>query len=562
MNQTSAKKYTYHPMHMHLHAACDHGASMAMHMHNASCLGMRYIWFTDHDTRTGTKKHPVHGFSFDAPSLMKKDPGGFSGFQPINDAITCAVDPQSKQLRLALKAPDSPDWCSSGVFFLSSGTRHTCPLAANVTLQLDLKDFPRDADTRLIFKITLSQRPPELKKAHLLYVLGNPDGLDAPHTQIIKLQPHCGKITLPVSEDVSEDPAIGGRDNAFDTLSILLQARNGAEATAALGDFRIHIEKSYEQVHLALKEAAKKAGANFGITPFVAFEVSGAGEHKNCYTTAVPTIDYQKHGYNVPVWEAVKHIKDHGGIFAINHPFAISVLKRKTFSPAERMQILTKMLAELTANRAYGAHLIEAGFPEGRNGFSLEEYLLLWDMLSSSGLFLSGYGCSDSHRDNTGWFEGNNFAAYIGVCAELRHPIAEEAFVEAMKAGRMYTGDPTKLQGAVAFQTASGHPMGSVFLSAYSDTVPLVFSAENTRPGWEFRLMENGHLLYSQQITEEAFTWHSVLKLGKTTVNFQRAELYDETGRCILLTNPIYLINTDLFAGELPAHRIAKEDMQ
>ena len=44
-------KYKYYPMHMHIHASCDRGASMALDMYNASLLNMNYIWFTDHDTR-------------------------------------------------------------------------------------------------------------------------------------------------------------------------------------------------------------------------------------------------------------------------------------------------------------------------------------------------------------------------------------------------------------------------------------------------------------------------------------------------------------------------------
>lgn len=563
MHKEAIDQYTYYPMHMHLHAACDHGASMAMHMYNANKLGMRYIWFTDHDTRTGVKKQAVNGFSFDGPDLIREEPtGGFHGFKTVDDAIGYKLYPERGVVKLTLQASDAPVWQESGIRFVSNGTRHTSALAAGVTLSIDVEELSVSADSRLIFDVTLSQRPPECEKAHMLYVLGSTEGLEAPHTQVIPLEMRGGRITMPISEDVSEDPAIGGRDNAFDTISILLQARAGAEMAAVLRDFQIHVEKSYEQVHQALKKAAAEAGAHYGITPFVSFEVSDAGEHKNCYCTAVPTIDYQKHNYKVPVWEAVKHIKDHGGIFAINHPFAISVLKRKTFSSTERMQILAKMQAELTANRAYGADLIEVGFPEGRNGFSLDEYVCLWDMLSSAGLFLTGYGCSDSHRDNTGWFEGNNFAAYVGVCSELTHPIAEEAFTEAMKKGRVYTGDPVKLHGTVDFRTVDGHPMGSVFLSDDTQEVPILFSAEKVCPGWQFRLIENGHVVHTEDITEENFTWESVLRVQKTTVNFQRAEIRDETGRCVLLTNPIYLINTELFAGVLPAHRIIKESEQ
>ena len=72
--------------------------------------------------------------------------------------------------------------------------------------------------------------------------------------------------------------------------------------------------------------------------------------------------------------------------------------------------------------------------------------------------------------------------------------------------------------------------------------------------------MENGLEVCTEKITGEEFTHSSLLTLGRTTVNFQRAELWDENGRCILLTNPIYLINTQLFAGELPTPRIVKEE--
>ena len=102
--------------------------------------------------------------------------------------------------------------------------------------------------------------------------------------------------------------------------------------------------------------------------------------------------------------------------------------------------------------------------------------------------------------------------------------------------------------------------MGSVFLSSDRQQVSLRFFAENTCPGWRFRLMENGLEVYSEVLTGGQFVHSSQLCLGSTTVNFRRAELWDENGRCILLTNPIYIINTDLFAGELPADRLVKEE--
>ena len=552
--------FSYHPMHMHIHGSCEDGASMAMHMHNAKELGMRYIWFTDHDSRIGCKEEEIHGFSFD-DALIKEDADGrYRGFRPIDQKICCSVDPQSKQLTMQLNSDGDPCWHGSGISFVSSGNLHTQPLAAGVMLQIDLCSQNISSDSRLIFDVKLSQRPPELCNAHLLYVLGSTEGLAAPHTQVIPLSVRNGQITMAISKDISNTPEIGGCDNAFETISIILQAKNGATVTASFRDFQIFTEREAEQVHQQLKTVAAQVGAQYGITPFVSWELSYAGEHKNCFNTNVPTLNYKDHDYQIPVWDAVRHIRKHGGIFSINHPFAIRPLKRKTFTPLERMQILAKMQAELTANKAYGANLIEVGFPDGRNGFSAEEYLLLWDLLTVSGLFLSSYGCSDSHRDNAGWFDGNNFATYIGVPAELSHPITEEAFTQAMKLGRMYTGDPVKLQGAVDFATTDGHPMGSVFLSSDTESKAILFRAEKTHPGWQFRLIENGLCIHTEQVNSDTFSYHSVLKLGNLSVNFQRAELWDENGRCILLTNPIYLIHTELFAGDIPYDRIPKKD--
>ena len=550
------RHFSYHPMHMHIHGSCEHGASMAMHMYNAQKLGMRYIWFTDHDCRIGSKEEEIHGFSFDGALIKENATGFYHGFQPIDQKICCSVDSQSKQLTMQLTSEGGTLWCGSGVRFVSRGTLHSQPLAAGITLRIDLCDHNISPDSRLIFDIKLSQRPPALCDAHILYVLGSTEGLAAPHTQVIPLSVRNGQITMAISEDISDAPEMGGCDNAFETISIILQAKNGATATASLRDFQITTERSFEQVHEQLKTVAAQVGAQYDITPFVSWELSYAGEHKNCFNSNVPTLNYQDHDYQIPVWDAVRHMREHGGIFSINHPFAIRPLKRKTFTPLERMKILAKMQAELTANKAYGANLIEVGFPEGRNGFSGEEYLLLWDMLTVSGLFLSGYGCSDSHRDNAGWFDGNNFATYIGVPAELSHPIAEEEFTQAMKLGRMYTGDPVKLQGAVDFATTDGHPMGSVFLSCNTESKTIRFYADKTCPGWQFRLIENGLCVYTEQITSNTFSHESILKVGNLSVNFQRAELWDENGRCILVTNPIYLIQTELFAGDIPYDRI------
>ena len=336
--------------------------------------------------------------------------------------------------------------------------------------------------------------------------------------------------------------------------------RNGACLSVALKDFEIKVRKFFEAAHQEQKRLAAKVGNRYGVTPFVSFEISDAGEHKNCFSTCVPTIDYAEQNFQVSNMDAVKHVKKHGGIFAINHPLAIQVLKQQNFSETQRSKTVAKMASCLLANHAYGAHLIEVGFPCGRNGFSLEEYVMLWDLLSMGGLFLCGYGSSDSHRNNDGWFNGNNFATYLAAPQNLPHPIVEEVFTRSMKQGMAYTGNPVKINGEVRFETTDGYQMGTIFKAEESSEVDIELFMEHTEPGWQFRLIENGKTCASVTLDGGTFTTRSVLRTGLTTVSFQRVEVYDETGMCILLTNPIYIVKSDEAAFEIPNCRLAERE--
>nr|MBQ4318356.1 hypothetical protein [Clostridia bacterium] len=68
-------KYTYHAMHMHLHAGNQPGASFESHMYNAAQLSMKYIRFTGHDSRTGPKAVPCDSFDFSRGERVYCDVG-------------------------------------------------------------------------------------------------------------------------------------------------------------------------------------------------------------------------------------------------------------------------------------------------------------------------------------------------------------------------------------------------------------------------------------------------------------------------------------------------------
>ncbi len=146
----------YYPMAMHLHSCHQPGASMESHIYNAKQLGMSYIHFTDHDTRTGRKQVPVTEFDFSRGLLKYEDAkGNYLAWENVGDPICCFEDNALK-----ITAGNKP----AGIRFVSSGKRHTAALLSGITITLGF-DYECDENSRIIFDITLSQRPPEHKEA-------------------------------------------------------------------------------------------------------------------------------------------------------------------------------------------------------------------------------------------------------------------------------------------------------------------------------------------------------------------------------------------------------------
>ena len=552
------KKYKYFAQHMHMHSSYQPGASMEGHMYHAANLGMKYIWFTDHDIRMGRKPFYVDRFDFEDESLFVIEENGRSqGFKLLeeNDESCQAVLTKdtcfsgSQCLKISAHS-DKDEWKGGGVYFWSSGKRHCSSLMAGTSLEIAAM-LKESKNSRVIFDVRLSQRPPENECAHLLYVLGNTEGLKVgAHTAVIPLPAAEGwqKYTLDLSHDVLKQTAleqgVGGLDNAFDTISIIVEARNGV-AEAYFDDLRIHVKEKFEPVRNVQKKVAKEKGEQYGVTPFVATEISIAGPHKNCFTTSVPIIPYDEYDYKVTHEEAIDWVKKYGGIFALNHPFE-KFYKDKITEEKDVEDRVEWLLEEFIQHKAWGATLMEVGYPVGRDAFNLKPHLSLWDKLTEAGIILTGYGSSDNHSNRTGWYEGNNFCNWLGVVSEEAEPVREEAFVEAMKCGRCYMGNPVVLKGDVCFETEDGLPMGSVIMADSPEQCQNIrFYCNKAKSDWKFRLVSNGQVVAEQMLGAESFEYKYVLHSEKP-ISFVRAELYDENGVCIMLTNPIHIWRKDL----------------
>lgn len=542
----------YEPMPMHLHTCHQPGGSMEGHIYNAKQLGMRYVRFTDHDTRVGRKKNQVKSFDFKKGiAVIAEKPIPKHGFEFFGN-----TDVSFNDGKMILNcSSDSEEYERAGTYFFSDGTNHTITLIAEVSVLLGLK-FKLYGDAHLYLDVRLSQRPPDHTPAHLIYSFDEHEGITKPHTVRLPLKENGnGTYRLNLSDDVREMWEIGGLDNVFDTVLITAETRRGGKCEIIIDKFEIEAEHSYDEVIKRQRVVADKIGERYGVKPFVTTEISGAGQHKNVFSTKVPVIDYEKCDYSVSEWDAVRHVKEHGGIFAYNHPFENNKFKKmKDLTADEIRHYVVNEAAYLISTKVFGASLLEVGFTEGRGCFALSDHLRLWDTLSLSGIFITGYGDSDSHKNDRSWYDSNNFASWIAVDESTPFPVPEEELIRSMKAGNVYMGDPVYLKFDVNLE-CNGATMGQVIHSA-KQSYDVHFSAKATDKEYTVKIISDGKIAAEEKTVPNqdfsfCFTYTPEYPLGLV-----RVEMYNSDGRCIMLTNPIYFANKDKFFGDIPKERI------
>ncbi len=517
----------FYPMYLHLHCSHEPTASIGSHMSHAAELGVRHLWTTEHDTRMGQKPKDISLFSFPEKELLVQLANGTkAGFmEEDGNTGTYSFEDDLNGISLRIHADENEN---ESLLFYSIGKRHSAPLFARLSVELDADILASvENGARITVAFVLSAQPPTYKQAELCYV----------HGELSPSQPNVQYLPFPVrekgvyrfsiSKDVSEE--IGGLDNAL--CNVRLTVENGAEMR--FRSFVFHRELNFQEVRAEQIKLAKQLGEKWGVVPFVGFEITGAGNHKNCYSTKVPVIDYREYGFRVTNEQAIAHVKKHGGIFSWNHPF--TKVAKAEGTTEERLKALAQTLVE---NRVYGASLMEVGFPSGRDGFTANHYLQLWDILSANGIFITGVGDSDNHHAvSEGWTEGNNFATFVGLYGD-EEP-SEEDFVRAMSRGSVWGGNPVKIKDFTV--TANNAPQGSVVCG---EAVEVAFSAKDIRCGGYALCVVNGRPIKRVEISRGevcgAFTLQNTQKY-----NFARVEIYDEEGVLIAFSNPIYLVGDE-----------------
>ncbi len=524
---------TYYPIPMHIHSVWERNASMEGHFYNAQKLGIRHMYITDHDVRMGRKAEHVEKFDFTNGLYIDEasdtNTAKYQGFKTTKQEENTSITVENALLNMQASGKDE-NWSNASVTFDTTGKRHEYALLAGLKLEIELGAIAEDANARVIIDVELSQRPPEHKNAHLLYVFGATDELEAPLYHIIPMQTQAQmqKYCLNLLDDAA---SVGGGDNVCKTIALTVSARRGKTSSLQCKGIRFSWEAEFDQARKLQQKLADSLGKKYDVTPYVITEISAAGVHKNCFCTRVPILDYAAHDYKISCAQAREHVRRYGGLYSLNHPFADFKRITPHASAEEKAKMLSDRTTECIQNRALDADLIEIGFPMGRHGFEFEEYMHLWDALSSAGIFITAYGDSDAHCNNETWFEDNNFIGYIAA-----DDPCEESFMQSMRTGDLYTGDPVHLKNTtVRFTAENGQRMGSVLCANTPHTATL--DIQNLPEGCTAVWYTNGKIAKTQPCTHE---YKDSIEIPNTdTVNFVRVVLYKD-GRCMLMTNPIY----------------------
>ncbi len=281
------RKYSFYAQHLHIHSCYEPGASMEGHIYHANKLGMKYIWFTDHDIRMGRKQTEVDAFDFDT-GLTELNPAGSEYGFKVSESERGAAEHCRENayegggcMKMQVDS-DGEDWSAVSATLFSHGKSHCVSLLSEVAISFAYKtDINEPENQRLIFDVKLSERPPELTCAHILYVIGSTEGLHEKHTLVIPIDSSSDWLSRQFDLSSDAEGVSGGVDNVFDTVTVRLEVRRQRSAVAYIDSFRKTVALSAQQTHDRQKIVAAKIGEKYGVTPFIATEVSAAGMHKN-----------------------------------------------------------------------------------------------------------------------------------------------------------------------------------------------------------------------------------------------------------------------------------------
>ena len=200
----------------------------------------------------------------------------------------------------------------------------------------------------------------------------------------------------------------------------------------------------------------------FGIQGLVGFEDDTEVEHLNIF---LPSLDGMEPTYallgSLVGQGMLDAVHAQGGIVSINHIFGAGGADMPILPSSERATRLLELIERELGGPSWD--LLEVGYPR-RGGYTLEDYLLLWDTLWANGEERCGGGVSDHHGGGWGLnlLGGNNsWTTWIWTPSGGS---SRSDLIGALASCQAAFGDPFLLEGRVVLDV-NGIRMGGIFQS-------------------------------------------------------------------------------------------------
>jgi len=591
---------------LHMHGSMsEQFGSMEWHTEKANEVGIDVIWWTDHDWRLSNWRHMTrHTFEASVWNAIKgrweePDDGGFfpklrafayryprTGLFDFDVVDTLGSGGTGRSFRFSTAGdPGNPQFESEYVDHWAEELQNKFSLAKRLKVRFAvLPELLDPVDTRFVVQTEFSDHPGTTDV--LRYVLGSMDG-EGVHSIPLSYTPGVwNEYELDLTADVIAHFTSGGADSlrglddSFGQLSLGLETRDGTPATVYFDEYRLVPDPAF--VDAVMLDEARSIADRYetiwpAVTQYVGTEVSRfkAQPHLNGFAPDLELVDYTGHGFPDSLTYAIDQIHAQGGAVSLNHFFGPQPLQEVEPDSVHQARItFTKQV--LIDAAAMGVDVLEVGY-RSRGGMNLWEHLDLWDALNANAVFVTGDGITDSHGRGWahifGWQEAppgdvttNNFTSWL--CTE---ELSEAGFVQAMKRGRLFFGDPYRWNATLELETLDGFRMGQVVVTDRTQH-DLAVEVTGLGPDGKVRLLQveiresktpgppyylDPVFLRDEYLTGSIVsgTFADTVSVDTSVPSYVRIEAYDDRGE-LVFSNPIHFVDTVPVAG-VPAERVA-----
>jgi len=555
---------------------------MEGHLQQAQLNGVDVIWWTDHDHRmqSGGYRKTVHFTSLTAEQPAR---GEGSPWHWV-EARTGRLSAQSTGG--IVDSPASPlDPVTAGSLFVQAQSTGTSPAALRYSADshpsgwnyqgsllgqtLSLEVLPTAVSATAYLEVTVESaahpavngRPAGTYRLAYRFGGAPPGRTTNGLLGIVTLPAAVGSwnsVVLRPDQDITALwPDMDNRDFGLFKLTLGAVSR-GAYAAGYFDYLRFAHSSGDVQLRAQRDLQAVYAPRYPGVAQHQGLEVSAQNPHVNWFGGNVTLPGASAGQYSAWLQNTViPHIHATGGLASYNHPYGAS--GGLGLSSAAQDRLLADTAAQLLANRALGADILEVGY-QGRGGCDLAHHIALWDVLSRNAVFLTANGVSDDHF-GTHWATlGNDWVTSTWAADK-----AESSLLSGLVAGRAWTASLKNYRGSLDLLADGDCPMGSVSVSSVGSRqvtvtatdLPAGAALEIVQGPVDYAGTQNLHPGTSVLATRSS----SDLAGGTGTVSvdtrassYVRTQVRTAAGDVVALSNPVWLLR-DAPAGGIPTPR-------